>query len=278
MGLINAVLSGEDAETGDRRVDPAAVRAAQTALEDPDGGPTRAALLVAELKGESSNAGRESGEAMALLAEACSTNAVAAKRMLDANVAGALASFLPPTAPKAAASLALRLLSALALHSSLTEPLVRSAALPPLLARLAMEIGDVGVQCAALLHNLADAPANRMRLLHAGALGVLTQVLVDPSGSGALKEHCLQAVASLAGKPECAESFPQLLGTFLAARLPGTQREALSAVQLIRERQPGIESRLAGVEELVAGLGAAAASSDAQVAKDAAELKAALQR
>ena len=46
----------------------------------------------------------------------------------------ARASALQGVSAKAAASLALRLLSALALHSSLTEPLVRSAALPRTMA------------------------------------------------------------------------------------------------------------------------------------------------
>ena len=99
MALISAVLQGPaaGATPSDERVDPAAVKEVQDALADPDGGPTRAALLVAELMGESATAGRDALEAMALLAEACATSEPAARRLLDAKVAGALAAFLPPT-------------------------------------------------------------------------------------------------------------------------------------------------------------------------------------
>ena len=127
-------------------------------------------------------------------------------------------------------------------------------------------------------HVLADSPATRMRLLFAGTLGVLTRILLEPAATPALKEHCLQAVASLAGVPEAELSFPALLGTFMSSRTPGTQRDALTALQLIRERQPGIEERLFGVAELTAGLSCAASSTDAEVARSAAEALEALQR
>lgn len=279
MAIISAALgdpSGGGTQS-DQHVDAAAVREVQVALADPDGGPTRAALLVAELTGESATAGREALEAMALLSEACATSEAAARRLVDARVAGALAAFLPPTAPKTAASLAVRMLSAIALHASLTEALVRSAALPALLARLGAEIGDVGIQCAALLHNLADAPATRMRLLHAGALEVVTRVLVEPAASDGLKEHLLTAMHSLAGVTEEGIAVPELLGRFLRAKLPGTQRSALSALQIVRERQPGVEARLKGVNSLMEALVEAAASADATVASGAAEMLAVLQ-
>lgn len=278
MALISAVLQGPaaGATPSDERVDPAAVKEVQDALADPDGGPTRAALLVAELMGESATAGRDALEAMALLAEACATSEPAARRLLDAKVAGALAAFLPPTAPKAAASVAVRMLSAMALHAPLTEGLVRSAALTPLLARLSAELGDVGIQCAALLHNLADSPATRMRLLHAGALEVVTRMMVEPSASDGLKEHLLTAMHSLAGVTDEGLAVPDLIGRFLCAKLPGTQRSALSALQIIRERQPGIEARLSGIEGLMAGLRTASASSDASVVSGATEMLAAL--
>ena len=73
-------------------------------------------------------------------------------------------------------------------------------------------------------------------------------------------------------------SFPALLGTCLSSNTPGTQRAALNALQLIRERQPGVEGRLAGVDELMAGLASAASSTDAEVSRDAAEALAALQQ
>ena len=281
MRIISATLNdgGDDQQQQtDQRVDPAAVREVQTALADPDGGPTRAALLVAELTGEGATAGREALEAMAVLSEACATSEAAARRLLDAHVAGALAAFLPPTAPKAAASLAVRLLSAMAMHAPLTEALVRSAMLPPLLARLNASLdGSVGVQCATLLHNLADGPASRMRLMHAGTLLVLTRVLVEPAADGALKEHCLQAAASLCGMPEAELSFPELLGAQLASPMPGTQKGALEALQIIRERQgAAVDARLAGCAKLVDGLANASGAKDAHVAANAQEMLSAL--
>lgn len=100
---------------------------------------------------------------------------------------------------------------------------------------------------------------------------------MEPAASDGLKEHCLQATASLAGKPESECSFPELLGSFLAAKMPGTQRDALSALQLVREKQPGLDGRLARVPALVSGLSSAAASTDSQVAAAAKEAMAALQ-
>ena len=48
MGLISATLNN-DVEVSDARVDSQAVREVQLALEDPDGGPTKASVLVGEL-------------------------------------------------------------------------------------------------------------------------------------------------------------------------------------------------------------------------------------
>ena len=163
--------------------------------------------------------------------------------------------------------------------ASVTGKLVGSAALAPLLARLSISIdGAVGIQCAALLHNLADSPANRMRLLHAGALEVVTRLMVEPSASGSLKEHLLTAAHSLLGASDEALALPDILGRFLAAKLPGTQKSALASVQIIREQRPGVEERLAGCQPLVDGLGTAKGSSDAAVASGAAEILAALDK
>ena len=277
MAVISAALSEGGTEQVDSRVDAAAVREIQAALDDAESGPTRAVLLVTSISGQGLEMGREVAEVITLLSEACATSEVAARRMLDAQVTSALAALIPPTAPKPAASLALRLLSAMAMHLSLTEALVRSPVLPPLLARLNASLdGGVGVQCATLLHSLADSPASRMRLLHAGALGTLTRVMVEPSAADGLKEHCLQAVASLAGQPESSLSLPDFLGVFAAAKAPGTQRAALAALQILREKVPGVEVRLAQCESLVDGLRAAARSADSTVAAQAAELLAAL--
>ena len=115
MGLISAAANN-DVEVSDARVDSQAVREVQLALEDPDGGPTKASVLVAELTAGDPiplvSRRRGASEAMALLAEACATSEGAARRLLDAQITGALATYLPPTAPKSYASLAIRLLSA----------------------------------------------------------------------------------------------------------------------------------------------------------------------
>jgi hypothetical protein len=289
MALITAVLEsggggggggGGGSSTSDgtgSNVDPEAVRTAIAALEDPDSGPTRAALLVAELTGASDP--NVAAEAMALLSEVCAGSELASSRLVEAKGANALALFVSPSAPKTACSLAVRMLSAMALHKSVTGKLVGSAALAPLLARLSISIdGAVGIQCAALLHNLADSPANRMRLLHAGALEVVTRLMVEPSASGSLKEHLLTAAHSLLGASDEALALPDILGRFLAAKLPGTQKSALASVQIIREQRPGVEERLAGCQPLVDGLGTAKGSSDAAVASGAAEILAALDK
>lgn len=117
MGLISAELEGGQAAQLERRVDATAVREIQTALSDADGGPTRAALLVAELTSDGA-IGHDGQEAMVLLAEACATSEPAARRLLDANVAIALAGLLPPLAPKPTCSLAVRLLSASACRTA----------------------------------------------------------------------------------------------------------------------------------------------------------------
>ena len=85
----------------------------------------------------------------------------------------------------------------------------------------------------------------------------------------------LLGCASLAGMPESELSFPQLIGHFVGHKLPGTQKQALSALNIVREAQPGIDSRLATVPEIAKGLAAAAASSDAAVASGAQEIIAA---
>lgn len=116
-----------------------------------------------------------------------------------------------------------------------------------------------------------------MRLLHAGALEVCARVVAEPAASDGLKEHVLTAMHSLAGAADEGLAVPDLLGRFLGARLPGTQRSALAALQIIREKAGrAIDARLAGCEAIVGGLRAAAGSSDAQVASEASALLAAL--
>lgn len=193
MALISCALNDLQQQSG---VDAAAVLEVQNALADLDTGPTHAALLVAELTGEGTGGG-DAVKAMALLAEACATSESASRRLLDAGVVGPLAMSISPEMPKAAASVALRMLSAMALHATLTEQLVRSSALPPLLSRLSVSIDGVGVQCATLVHNLADAPATRMRLLHAGTLRVLTRVIVEARVPPSHASSCSSPVSAI---------------------------------------------------------------------------------
>ena len=82
----------------------------------------------------------------------------------------------------------------------------------------------------------------------------------------------LTAADGLAGNPPGEYSFPQLLGLFCSARLPGTQREAMGCLQLMAEKVEGSAARLGQLEEVKQGLTAAAASADAQVAAEAGSL------
>lgn len=114
--------------------------------------------------------------------------------------------------------------------------------------------------------------ATRFRLLHGRTLTSLTQTIIDPAISSAVKEHMLTAADGLAGNPPGEYSFPQLLGLFCSARLPGTQREAMGCLQLMAEKVEGSAARLGQLEEVKQGLTAAAASADAQVAAEAGSL------
>ena len=263
---IAMVLRAPDPETVKEQEQ--AIIQIQKQLEHPTNGPSRAAILVAEL--DDADVDKSAAEALAALADICAGSELATKRLCDAKITGPLSTFLPHEIPKATTSLALRMLLGMAVHTSITEVIVRSSITTPLLARLATSGDSIGLQCALLVHNLADAPATRMRLLHAGTLEVLTRILVEPAAGPQIKEHCLQAAASLAGVPESEHSFPELVGKFLGARLPGTQKKALTALQLIRERGgSNIDERLAACDVLVDGLRTAAASADADVAADA---------
>lgn len=313
---INAVLAAAgEAPAAPPAADKGAVAEVVAALEDDAGGAKRAEMLIGQLSARESSA--MTTEAMLLLCDACAASAAASRRMIDGGMLDALVPFVTP-APNsnAAASLAVRMLSAMSTHaagpercpariepaavrpaaaahgpsapSAPTAPssahppgrrrLLKSRVVAPLLARLASASDELGVSIAALLHNLADSPGSRLRLLHHGALLRLCHIIMAPEASAGLKEHCLQAAASLAGRPEAEISFPQVLGLLCAARAVGTQRDAVSALQLVLERQPGIEARLAQVAEVTDGLEAAAAATDAGVAAAAAELLASLRK
>ena len=107
-------------------------------------------------------------------------------------------------------------------------------------------------------------------------MAALTHIVLDPAASATLKEHCLQAAASMAGRAEAEISFPAVCGLLCSSRVPGTQREGLRALGLLAERAD-LRGRLSAVDEISAGLQAARASRDAAVAQQAADHSALLQ-
>ncbi len=250
---------------------PSAIEEARAALDDADSGAGRAALIVAELTDAPGRA--PAAEAMLLLAEVCAQSVLASGRLLDAGIAGVLCGSIEPEKPKAMAGSALRLLSALSTHDSLTERLLRTGRLVEHLVTLLPVAGDeVAAQVANLMHNLADGPANRLRLLHGGVLIALTHVILTPSASAGVKEQCLHAAAACAGLSHTELSFPELLGRMCASKVPGTVRDALTSLEVIVEKQPEVRRRLGETEEVVEGLRVAAGSSDLSVASGAAAL------
>lgn len=115
-------------------------------------------------------------------------------------------------------ALALRVLTAASMHGGGCTTLLLQARglgdsgglVGALLGRLARSGEDVGILIAALLNNLADTPANQMRLVASGALAALTHVVLDPSASGVIKEHALTAAAAMGGMADEEVSFPQV--------------------------------------------------------------------
>ena len=65
-----------------------------------------------------------------------------------------------------------------------------------------------------------------MRLSAGGCLPALTRQLLEPAGSGTLKEHCHNAAASLAGVPDTELSFPEIVARCCASRIPGNPAPA----------------------------------------------------
>ena len=147
--------------------------------------------------------------------------------------------------------------------------------LPPLLARLPTAPDSLAILLVALLNNLADSDGNRLRLLTAGALSLLTHLVIDPAGSATLKEQCVNAAAAIGGQPDAEVSFPQLVGALCASRIPGTQREAVRSAAIMAARAELLPG-LARVPGLVDALRAAENSRDAAAAAGAAEVLGAL--
>ena len=251
-------------------VDAPTLKAAVASIEK-GGVATATSMLAAATK----DGGDES--ALLILAEVSASSSAAAALVMDAGCVAALLPLLSPSSSsRSSTELALRLLTAISTQPNVTERMLKEGLLPPLLSLTHTATETIGVRVAILLHNLADTPGSRFRLMHGRTLTVLTHMLLNPAGSGALKEHALQAVASIAGSPTAELSFPQLLGKLCAAKMPGTQLEAMTCLQLIVEKQPEHAKRLGQVEEIARGLAAAAASSDAQCVSEASELRATL--
>jgi hypothetical protein len=115
-------------------------------------------------------------------------------------------------------TLALRVLTAASMHGGGCTALLLQAQglgdsgglVGALLGRLARSGEEVGILITALLNNLADTPANQVRLVASGSLAALTHVVLDPSSSGVVKEHALTAAAAMGGMADEEVSFPQV--------------------------------------------------------------------
>mmetsp|Transcript_38307 Transcript_38307/g.89664 ORF Transcript_38307/g.89664 Transcript_38307/m.89664 type:complete len:321 (-) Transcript_38307:137-1099(-) len=212
---------------------------------------------------------------LVLLADTAAASESAARVLAAAHLGSSLVPMLQPGAPRQSAAAALQLLSGATKHAApdISKLLLLDDILQPLLSLFALRAEEeLAVRVAMLLNSLADSRGSRFRLLHGGALRALTHTIIEPMSSGALKEHCLQAVASIAGRPDDEVSLPQILGLLCADRLPGTQREALASLQIIAEKQPELCARLLQVDEIAHGLASAVESSDTTVSVDAADL------
>ncbi|KAL3930728.1 MAG: hypothetical protein SGPRY_001415 [Prymnesium sp.] len=219
--------------------------------------------------------GDQKEQALLLLAECAASSPAVARNLLDSEVISCLLPLLNPSAhTKRICELTLRALCALSTQPGTTESMLKEGILPPLLSLTRTASESITVRIAVLLHNLADTPSNRLRLMHGRTLTVLTHVLIDPASGGSLKEHCLQAAASIAAFPTEELSFPQLLGKLCESKMPGQQREALACLGLIAEKAPQHCSRLGQVSEIAQGLAFAATSSDSACANEANALRA----
>lgn len=204
--------------------------------------------------------------------EAAAASRTAAERLVAAQLVGRLAPRLKPGSDKKLAALAVRVLTAASLHDGLTAQMLKAAELAAMLIEALVAATDaLAIPLVDLMHNLADSDANRLRLIAAGCLPAVTRLLLAPSGSSTLKEHALNAAASLAGVPDTELSFPEILARCCASRIPGIQREGLRSMQLVAARSD-LAPRLAQVDGLKEALRAAATSRDAACAQSAAEL------
>ncbi|KAL1525580.1 hypothetical protein AB1Y20_020434 [Prymnesium parvum] len=254
------------ADDAESEIAPQVVREAVASIEA--GGSAAAKSMIHAVE-----AGGDEEKALVLLAECAATSPLVATQLLDAGCVRSLLPHLDPArSSKRSTELVLRVFSALSTQPNTTERMLKDGLLPPLLSLTHTASDAIGMRIAALLHNLADTPANRFRLVHERTLTVLTHMLVNPAGSGSLKEHGLQAAASIAGFPTEELSFPQLLGRLCESKLPGQQREAMACLAIIADKTPEHRARLGQVPDIARGLVCAAGSSDAKCSSEAHEL------
>ena len=83
---------------------------------------------------------------------------------LDEGLVKRLGAFLTPIAASDESLLAVRVLTAASMHDGVTERLLRDGCLPLALERLRTAGESLSIPIVALLHNIADTPANQMRL------------------------------------------------------------------------------------------------------------------
>ena len=197
------------------------------------------------------------------------TSRSAAEFGLEGGLLGKVLPCLAPTATTEVSSLAARVLTAVSMHDGLTEKLLDGGVLPPLLQRIPTSPDSLAILILTLLHNLADTPATRRKLVVGGALSTVTRSILDPGSSDELKEHCLTAVASMAGLAAEAVSFPQAIGILCASE--ADVAEPLRAMRFMVDR-PELRGGLARLEEVQSGLRAASNSPNPQAATEAAEM------
>ena len=265
--VIGEQLQGDNTAKSQQAASPAECAATRVAVESD---PASAKSLVDAITGAT--------EPAQLLeqAEAACASKVAAERLIAAGLVPALVRWLAPGMPRPMSALALRALTAASLHRGVTVEMLKAGTMvPAIIAGLATAPESLTIPLVDLVHNLADEESNRLRLVVGGCLPALSRQLLEPTASATLKEHALNAVASLAGVPDTELSFPGILALCCASRFPGTQCEGVKAMTLLADK-PELRGRLAAVEGLPEGLRAAAASRDASTAKAAAELLAVL--
>lgn len=201
MQAIEAVL-GEQPKTPAPQTGAGA--GGGTATSQADRASARAAVEAdpeaAERLLQAAEAAAEPAPLLEQLEASCSSGP-AAERLVAAGLVPRLARRIQPGSDRQLAALAVRVLTAASLHDGLTGQMLKASELvPALLAALAAAAETLAIPLVDLVHNLADSDANRLRLTAGGCLPALTRQMLEPAGSATIKEHTLNAVASLAGE------------------------------------------------------------------------------